>query len=257
MANWKDLLIQYIFPLLSSGLIISALTSFYNDIYNKPNIQIKIMPNDIDHHISTIKVTNNGNMPARNTILTIEMSDRISAYDVFNSENMTINYVKKNPTNLAIYIPRLSVGNGAIIKIVIVSESKNIDYNHYNVYVTYDGGSIKVAGLEKALSFADQIIEFFSVWALIIGLLLGSISFLAPLIYRRILKRFKKLTETSLIYYMTSIDHTYNKYNNNKEQCIIHLAEIEHMIINSFKIGTINKEHYDLLKKNFCLYFIS
>jgi hypothetical protein len=36
----KTVFIQIVLTLLSSGLVISAFTSFYNDIYNKPNLQI-------------------------------------------------------------------------------------------------------------------------------------------------------------------------------------------------------------------------
>jgi hypothetical protein len=44
LGIWKKIIIQAIIPVIASGLIISGLNYFYNEFYNKPFINIQIIP---------------------------------------------------------------------------------------------------------------------------------------------------------------------------------------------------------------------
>jgi hypothetical protein len=68
LVEWKTVSIQIILPLITSGLAISAFSSFYNDTYNKPNIQVEIIANEVDKRISSVEISNNGRVPAKDVL---------------------------------------------------------------------------------------------------------------------------------------------------------------------------------------------
>jgi hypothetical protein len=246
-------------PLLSSGLAISAFSSFYNDIYNKPNIQIEITGNEMDRKISTVEISNNGRVPAKGTTITIETPEIITGYKIFHTENITfVNSTKQDTRILELYLPRLVNGDGSFIKILIVNAKKIMDYTHYNVYVTYDQGSVKVGAVKRILTLQQQLNEFStSGWTSVIFLLVATITTALPPIIA-ILVRLVRRRRAGRISYITKyikiIDSTYNTFKENKQECLKQLNELQNEINHLFIKGTINEMKYTILNTKISIY---
>jgi hypothetical protein len=255
LVDWKGILIQILLPLLSSTLVISALTAFYNGIYNKPNLEIRIIPNEIDQRISMVDVTNNGRLPAKNILLTINTPENISAYQVINTENVTTSFTT-NSTFLKLLIPRLVNGEGSMIRTIIFGVNKNIDYTRYNVYATYDEGSIKVEGLNKELTLEEGYAGFLEKWGGFIVLILLALFSITPLITSLIRKRRYSRT-LYLRTYMTIIKSVYDNCHQDREQCLKHLESLQSEVMQLFKNGTITQPKFNILTQQISSYISS
>jgi hypothetical protein len=258
MVDWRTVIIQIVLPLLSSGLIISAFTSFYNDIYNKPNLQIKILHNDVDRNISTIKVTNQGRLPANNLMLTVETPANIIDYNIFNTENVTVlNTTANNPKLLELYVPRLVQGEGSIIKIVMLMNiKKTTEYDDYNIYVTYDEGSIRITP-SRTLSISRGFFDVYGEWLPSIAFVVTGIATSIPyliIVFGRIGGKRHKVHILSLIKYVKIIDSIYSTFQPNTEQCSKRLYEIQKEITDLFKNGRMTEVNYKLLNKKISVY---
>jgi hypothetical protein len=259
MADWKTISIHIILPLLSSGLIISAITSFYNDIYNKSNIKIEIIPNDIVDRFSTVKITNDGRLPAKDIVITVQTPESIIGYRIINTENTTVTYVaEKDPRLLKLYIPRFVNGDGSVVRVVILTAEKITDYSNYKVYATYNQGSIKVEALKEQLNInfvqlPYHLTEFSQKWSGFALLLSFALGVLIPLIVYTITSRLSQRL-IAITKYTKIIDSIYNTLYQNKQECLKRLDEFHAEITQEFKKGNINDKKYDIYSKKISIY---
>lgn len=116
MVDLKTSGIQIVSTVIGSSLLLFAITTFYSDFLNKPNVSARIVPNI---NGSSIELTNNGRVPATNLILTVESPADIAGYEIFTTENRRI-MVEDNHTLVAQF-PRFVHGDGSLIKMEIFS----------------------------------------------------------------------------------------------------------------------------------------
>jgi hypothetical protein len=147
-------------------------------------------------------------------------------------------------------VPRLAVGEGSMIKIIILSEFQ-IDYSQYNVYAAYDEGSIKVEGLKKTLTvedIMDELYNFWKGWGTFLILMYIAIAFIVFVIYLVIKVSITK-RKLYWINYMKIIDYVYSTFHQNNDQCLKRLDEIQKEITELFKKGELDEWNYDVLNK--------
>jgi hypothetical protein len=274
VVDWKTTGLQIILPIILSGLAIPGLSNIYNTTYNEPNIQIKVLPNDIEKSISSINVVNTGNVAAKNLFLIIEIPKIIVGYSIFNTENVTLNinstkkesvlgynsfYLSNKDSNqriLTLYIPRLVPGEGSMIKIVIYSDPKqdNNGYDSYIVYATDEHGS-KWTSVFKELTLQDQIYEIYKTYGYLI------IITLYPLFYFFLFRKsFFKMIYKKQIKHLTTfikiIDSEYYTFKHNKEQCLKRLYNIQTEFTGLYKKGKLPEWQYEILNKYIRFYII-
>jgi hypothetical protein len=137
--------IQIVSSIIGSSLLLFAITTFYSDFFNKPNVTARIVPFT---NGTAIELTNNGRVPATNLILTVQSPANISDYEIFTTENRTT-MVEDNHTLVAQF-PRFVHGDGSFIIIQVSSAEQAPDaFNqNYNIYATYDQGSLRIFGYQ-------------------------------------------------------------------------------------------------------------
>lgn len=144
---------QIVSSIISSGLIVTAFTTFYSDFINKPNIQVNQLPNA---NGTLIELKNEGMAPAKNVILTLESFARMSTDDVFTTENWTI--FRNNSQQLVMHTPRLANGEGSIIRInAAINNASNSANPSYEIYLTHDQGSLKIPTEPDALGYLSNL----------------------------------------------------------------------------------------------------
>ena len=65
--------------LVLSGLLVTTFTSFYNEFYSKPHINIVVQGDIRNIHRDIITITNDGRVPATNLVLNIPFLSSNSA----------------------------------------------------------------------------------------------------------------------------------------------------------------------------------
>lgn len=168
-------IIQIVGAVIASGLLLSAISNIYGFFY-QPKPFINIMPDNKDEHLTYINVKNNGQKPITNLLLTIEAPSIIKNSSIFHTENITItNFSKLNPKALQIYLPRLAHGDGSFIEIkTFINTILNKSRSNYNVYATFDQGSIKEQ-IRESLSPEAQFFSFISTYWILFLLIIGLI----------------------------------------------------------------------------------
>jgi hypothetical protein len=245
MATWTSTGITIISAVLSSSLVLSGLGFIYAQIYSKPDVQIKIIANDIDKRMSLIKVTNNGRMPATNLTLKVISPASIINYTTFSSNLRTITN-KLNSNLLEIYTPKFVEGEGSLIKVVMLINATPItNYLDYIAYATYDQGSVIAIPLQPLL-IEESINSFMKVWSLPLILIIIGLD-TAILIFIVIPYR-KKSREKYLNKYKKIINATYKALSTDKILCLKQLEEIEVKIKILFRKRKINDSQYEVLK---------
>jgi hypothetical protein len=134
-------------------------------------------------------VTNDGRVPATNFKLVVETSKNIEKYNIFSTENST-NSTETSPRLLNLYAPRLVHESGSIVKLDIPFDGSPNSNLSYNVYATYDQGSIK-----KSSQTGND--NFLAGWPLVF-LVAAAITFTIPYLHRRI-RRWRKSKLSSYI----------------------------------------------------------
>jgi hypothetical protein len=87
MVNLRISDFQVVTSIISSGLIVFAITTFYSDFINKPDIHINPL---IDGNWSSIELRNNGMAPATHVLLTLEVPAENIIQRIFTTENWTV-----------------------------------------------------------------------------------------------------------------------------------------------------------------------
>ena len=109
---------QIVSALIGSGLLVTTFTSFYNEFYNKPHINITVQGDLRNIHRDIITITNDGRVPATNLVLNIHTPRSFSLIDHFStSKNMSV--TKINSTLMSVEVPLFIQGEGSFIRIVI------------------------------------------------------------------------------------------------------------------------------------------
>jgi hypothetical protein len=108
VVGWGQSGLQILGTVLASGLLVSGFTIFYSDFYKKPDIRIKIIPNDKDGRKSSIEVTNKGREPATNFILKIAAPRKIISSIPFSTDYIKLNRTGSN--TLEANLPRFVQG---------------------------------------------------------------------------------------------------------------------------------------------------
>jgi hypothetical protein len=146
---------QIVSSVIGSSLLVFAITTFYSDFFNKPNVSARIFPNI---NGTSIELTNNGRVPATNLIVTVESPVDIANSKVFTTENFTVEnrtiMIEENrimmiedKQKLVAKFPRFVHGDGSLIKMEISSTRQQWDAlnQNYVIYATYDQGSLRIA----------------------------------------------------------------------------------------------------------------
>ena len=178
MVDLKASGLQIVSSIIGSSLLVFAITTFYSDFFNKPNVSARIIPNI---NSSSIELANNGRVPANNLILTVQSPENIVDYEIFTTENRTIMVEEDNQTLVA-KLPRFVHGDGSLISIEIFSaaEQESDSFNqNYVVYATYDEGSLKITSQKQRVTSS---VPYGMTIALTISALL---TFAIPYFYRR------------------------------------------------------------------------
>jgi hypothetical protein len=175
VADLKASGIQIVSSIIGSSLLLFAITTFYSDYVNKPDIRARVVPNG---NAASIELTNNGRVPATNLILIVKSSLNIADSKIFATENWTKKFMEENQTLIAQF-PRFVHGDGSLIAIEIPAEQKPNAFNqNYAVYVTYDQGSLKLESqMQQPISIPFGLTIAFTIAALI--------TFTIPYFYRR------------------------------------------------------------------------
>jgi hypothetical protein len=136
--DWKSALVTLVPAVLSSGLIITGLSTFFSDIYNKPDLQISTLP--IESGTTWVNVTNDGRVPATNLTLFIRTPENILNRSNFTTEKIAVSEL--DPKQLRVDIPRLVQGGGSMVRMNLTTDTKQ-DTNNQSVIVhaVYDQGS--------------------------------------------------------------------------------------------------------------------
>src|SRR5215208_3694628 len=203
MVDLKASGIQIVSSIIGSSLLLFAITTFYSDFFNKPNVGARIVPNI---NGTSVELTNNGRVSATNLILTVESPANIADYKIFTTENRTIMVEEDNHTLVAKF-PRFVQGDGSLIKIEIFSAEQEPDaFNqNYVVYATYDEGSLRMA---SQMQQATIDIPYGLTIALTIAALL---IFAIPYFYRRA-KRNRERRHNKLLFEVADNIYCIKKY---------------------------------------------
>jgi hypothetical protein len=266
MVDWRSTIVPLVIPILTSGLAISGVTFFINEVYFKPNLEIKLLPNELNGDLSTVTVRNIGNVAANNVLLTIQLPNKIISYSIFTTENATLiinpnekedvvgyNFfnISTRATNentgvVELYVPRFVQGNGSLIKVVAFTDPQEDSNNrNYGVYTTYDGGSTWT-GVFRMLTFQERINSIWDALVFTLSIVPSIIAYSyfawTRLFRMRYKKQIRYLTE-----YMKIIDCTFNILNYDKERCLSRLYDIQKEFTDIFKAGKLPEWQYDLL----------
>jgi hypothetical protein len=185
--------IQIVSSVIGSSLLVFAITTFYSDFLNKPNVSAMIIPGT---NYTSIELTNKGRVPANNLVLTVESPVNITDYEIFSTENWT-RMVQEDNFTLVAQFPRLVQGDGSLINIVAFTESDEFKENYF-VYATYDEGSLKIRG---GMQQVTTSVPYGLTIALTVAALLV---FAIPYFYRRA-KRNRQRWHNTLVSYV--IEH--------------------------------------------------
>jgi hypothetical protein len=166
----------------------------------RPDISIDVITDEKTPEKVNVTLTNKGYAAATRFGFTMEFPHSISMLSIFSTEL----YNSTNSTsNLRVDIPRLVQGEGTIMRIeAVLSPSSEITVNDkYNIYGTYDQGSIKkvkfilpqppLPYLEVVRQFLDEFNANFG-W---IGILLAIVT-LVTFAFTFIFPRLKRLIRT-------------------------------------------------------------
>lgn len=253
MANWGSTAITIISAILSSSLVLSGLGFIYTQIYNKPDIQIKIIANDVDKRMALIQVVNNGKVPATNLTLKVISPASIINYTIFSSlRTISHNISKSNSNLLEVQTPKLVQGEGSLIKIVmLINATSKTNYLDYTAYITYDQGSVIAIPLQP-LPIEESINNFMKVWLLPLILIVVGLD-TAILIFLLIPYR-RKSRERYVNKYKRIIDTTYQAFSTDVQLCLKQLEEVEVKIRTLFRKHKINESQYQTLKHKILYY---
>ena len=156
--DWKSSIITLIPAILSNvTLIITALGTFFSDVYNKPNLQVSILPIEQDEISRTsVDVFNDGRVPATNLKLFIRSPENILTYDNFTTENITVS--KLGPKLLRVDVPRLVQGGGSMVNTVLTTDTNsNASNQSMIVHAIFDQGSLTRVSMSEP-AFVDKLI---------------------------------------------------------------------------------------------------
>jgi hypothetical protein len=174
VVDLKTTGIQIVSSIIGSSLLLFAVTTFYSDFLNKPDVHAKLV------HIfnnTSIELTNNGRVPATNLILTVQSLANDANFKIFTTENFT-KILEDNHT-LVVKFPRFVHGNGSLIRIEISAEQKLDAFDQSTVvYATYDQGSLRLPNqTQQPINIPFGLTMAFTIAALI--------TFTIPYFYRR------------------------------------------------------------------------
>jgi hypothetical protein len=138
--------LQIVSSLVGSSFILFVLTTFYNDFYNKPDINIQVGKSMPSTNLtnSTINIKNIGRVPATHLWLTVSIPKKalyhfLNRTSISSTENSSL--PKTTPKDIYLPINRLAHGNGIVrIDAVVSGRIDNLQHN-LSVYATYDQGS--------------------------------------------------------------------------------------------------------------------
>jgi uncharacterized membrane protein (DUF106 family) len=190
---WKSLLPILIPAILSSGFVITGISTFFNEIFNKPALQIDIVPNNQDEFETDIVIKNNGKVMATNVTMVIVSQNIIDNYSNFTTEKIKIK--KINDNILKVTIPKIVQGGGSLVSIKLITNNTVMPdiYEKYGIFLVYDQGSIYKSFKGSVNSVFVSIQEF---WITILSnpiymIIIGIIVFALSIIYLKLLRRIK------------------------------------------------------------------
>jgi hypothetical protein len=178
MVDWTGTTVQIVIALIgSSSVFVAGLGGYFSEL-NKPDINVELL--ESEDLSSIIELTNVGNKPATNLVLTVNTHDiSPKSIEIFSTENISGPEVSSK--SIRINAPRLVQGDGSIVRLILLNVTENsID----NVYATYDQGS---ATLPKQMDWIDTLVTILSYigWSLLILVGGGLSAFLIYLLYNR------------------------------------------------------------------------
>jgi hypothetical protein len=186
MIDWKTSGIQIFSTLIGSSLVITGLTSLYNEFYNKPDIQIHI---DETEYQAIVNIKNEGRISAHNLILSVNSSTGISNFNIHSTENYTL--IQNGSTTLKIYVPRFSHGQGSLI-IMNITYSEHRTAYPMTVYGTYDEGSLSKQDISHFAGYST-LFELFQQFAVTFEVFsLSALAFITPFLYRHLRQKGKR-----------------------------------------------------------------
>ena len=203
ITNWKSLLPILIPAILSSGFILTGISTFFNETFNKPNLQIDINQNQQNKSETDITIKNNGKVTATNITMIVVSQHIIDSYNNFTTENIRIEKINDNILNVT--IPKIVQGGGSLVSIKLNTTDTVMPDIHekYGIFVVYDQGSIYKSFRGYILSISEQFQEFWTIiysdpfYMIIIGIIVIALS----IIYLKFLKRLKIRRILDHIYY--------------------------------------------------------
>ena len=109
---------QIVSALIGSGLLVTTFSSFYNEFFNKPHLNIIVEGDQANIHRDIITIKNDGRQSATNLGLTIQTPRTFSLIDIFSTAKNT-SVTNINSTFFSVHVPLFVQGEGSIIRIVI------------------------------------------------------------------------------------------------------------------------------------------
>ena len=143
--------------IIGSGFVVFAVTTFYSGFINTTAIDAELRINEPhpENRSASIELTNHGRVPATNLVLTFQSPSNITDTNLFSTENWTS--ITHNQSFVSVDISRLAHGTGGLILLnASLNGSQPTGLPTYNVYATYDQGSLTIEGAVGQLNVASD-----------------------------------------------------------------------------------------------------
>lgn len=119
------------------GLIVLIADYLLTGLRDFPEVIVNILPNKKS---TLFRVTNEGNIPVTNMVLTIRTPATIINYSNYSSIPLTVS--KIGPTIIRAEVPRFIHGKGSVIEISTVTKgNQDLNPDDFSAHATYDQGS--------------------------------------------------------------------------------------------------------------------